>query len=289
MQSHKDSIPLLEDFAFEIFNIDVPKQLDNNNPMLHFHDCLELNYVVDGSGVNVIEDKRLDMLPGDLFVINNIERHIAIPNPNLILKVIIFDPLLVWNKDDTDYSYLKPFFNRNILFSNKINANTTLTIELVEIINKMEREWNEKLEGYKIIIKALLMELLALLYRHFKLESALGNDVKTFHKSYYRLKPALDFINKNFTNELTLQKLSEVCLMNRTYFSTFFKKVMQVNVWDYIENLRISHARLLLKTTNLSVTDICFDCGFKSVSHFSRVFKAHCKVSPIEYRNTSPK
>lgn len=106
----------------------------------------------------------------------------------------------------------------------------------------MEREYTNRQEGYKIIIKALLMELLALLYRHFKLESALGEDVKSFHKSYDRLRPVIDFINKNYTEELTLKSLSEVSLMNRTYFSTFFKKVMQITIWDYIENLRISRA-----------------------------------------------
>jgi AraC-like DNA-binding protein len=279
----KDIILLPKEFAFDFFETEGSRLTDK--PMLHFHDCLELNYIEEGNGINYIENNRYTLVPNDFYVINNLEHHMAVSAGFLKMKVIVFDPKLIWNNNPFDYEYLKPFYSRNILFSNRIASEDPLAPEILYLFKKIEREWLNRLEGYKMVIKGLLTELLAIFYRYFKTNNSFGEDTLSFHKSYDRLRDVLDYINNEPESDFTLDKLSGIALMNKTYFASYFKKVMNVTVFEFIENVRISYACMLLRTTGSNITDIAFQCGFNSVTHFNRIFKKHLLVAPVHFRN----
>lgn len=283
MNYRKDLAALSKEFPFDFINnvtgVRDPKHI------LHFHDCLEINYVTEGYGVNFIEDQEFDMKPGDLYIINNLEHHMAFSDDQTLrMKIILFNPLLIWQSNSFDYEYLTPFFKRSIKFSNCISRENPLSKELAVIIMEIEYEWLYKKEGFRLITKALLMKLLGLLYRHFKLNGEIGCDVKSFHKSYDRIRNVLEYINDNYNKELSLDELAKIAMMNRTYFCSYFKQVMQMTVSDYIQTLRINHVCNYLRTTNREIIEICSDCGFKSLSNFNKLFKQYIKITPSEYR-----
>jgi AraC-like DNA-binding protein len=281
LSSRKDVIPLSEEFPFNMFE---SSGVLDSSPILHFHDCLEINFVLEGTGINQIEGKQYHMTAGDFYIINNLEHHMSISEGNLKMLVIVFDPVFVWENNPRDYDYLQPFFNRNIYFSNRIEANNEYYEELSDIIKKLSKEWEKKQEGYRLVVKAMLMYLLAILYRHFKLKEEIGEDVRRFRKSYDRIRGVVEYINGNFTREISLDELARVALMNRTYLSSYFKEIMNMNISEYIEVLRINHACRLLKTTQKTITEVSFDCGFNSVSYFNRIFKKDMHISPNEFR-----
>jgi AraC-like DNA-binding protein len=133
----------------------------------------------------------------------------------------------------------------------------------------------------------MLMNLLAILYRHFKLKDEIGEDARKFRKSYDRIRGVVEYINGNFTREISLDELARVALMNRTYLSSYFKDIMNMNISEYIEVLRTNYACRMLKTTQKTITEISFDSGFNSVSYFNRIFKRFMNVSPNEFRKIS--
>jgi len=281
MHNNKRLIPLPKDFAFDIFQTAGESQ---NNAVLGFHDCLEIDFVEAGGGFTVIEGKEFILKPGEFYIINNLERHVTVGDGSLKMLVILFDPVFIWQGNTFDYEYLRPFFDRNILFSNCVGSEDPLAPNLFEIIREIKQEWDGRQEGFRLVVKALLMKLLALLYRHFKLGGEISDDVKSFRKSYNRIRDVIYYINQNFNRDLTLDELAKVALMNKTYFSEFFKSVVQMNVSDYILNCRISSACSLLKTTDRDIIDISSDCGFKSISSFYKSFKKLSGVSPNQYR-----
>ena len=77
----------------------------------HYHDCLELNIVEEGSGYYIINGKKYDISKGDIFVINNKEPHMAVHNQDFRLGVIVFDMNLLWTNKGIRSS-LTPFFSR---------------------------------------------------------------------------------------------------------------------------------------------------------------------------------
>ncbi len=89
----------------------------------------------------------------------------AVNQGGLLLKVIVFDPDLVWTGNRTDYLYLQAFFERSRLDSPFLKAGLPITQELTPILFDIDREWKEQKPGYQLLIKAHLLKLLANCFR----------------------------------------------------------------------------------------------------------------------------
>lgn len=95
---------------------------------------------------------------------------------------------------------------------------------------------------------------------------------------------ALRYIENHFAEDLSLQQVADSVSMNANYFSTLFKKEMNLNFVDYLLQYRVERARELFLNSNLKSYEIGERVGFVNTSHFSRVFKKVLGVSPREYR-----
>jgi AraC-like DNA-binding protein len=169
-------------------------------------------------------------------------------------------------------------------FSNRITITDTCSQEIRNIITKLDAEWTQRAEGYQLVIKALLMYLLALLYRHYTSKDELGADIKAFHSSYDKVRSVVEYIHEHFTEEVELDHLAKMASMNKSYFSSYFKTVMNKTVTSYVEGLRLQEACLLMATTSKTLTEIALDSGFNSISYFNRAFSKHYGIPPNRYR-----
>lgn len=204
----------------------------------------------------------------------------AVSDGSLDMLVIVFDPAFIWQGNPADYEYLRPFFSRRVAFSNRVSLGPEPYREMRGLVERIEKEWREREEGYRLVVKAMLMYLLALLYRHCKSSGETDAGFLRFRRRYERIKPAVDCIARNYAEGLSLDRLARTVQMSRTYFSSYFKEIMGVSVSQYIEQLRVARACRLLKTTQKSVTEIALEIGFGSISHFNHVFKNHIGMSP---------
>jgi AraC-like DNA-binding protein len=92
-------------------------------------------------------------------------------------------------------------------------------------------------------------------------------------------------IQQNFKNpELTVSDIQKETGIHERKISVILKKHTQLTFKQYVNQLRIEHAKKLLVETTLSVSDIAYECGYNNVSHFNRVFKSEEACSPQEYR-----
>jgi AraC-like DNA-binding protein/ligand-binding sensor protein len=96
---------------------------------------------------------------------------------------------------------------------------------------------------------------------------------------------ARDYIAKNQGNALSLGEVARSVNTSRFYFCKMFKKATGLNFTDYVSRLRIEKAKNLLLNPNLRVSEIAFEVGFQSLTHFNRLFKTIVGKSPTEYRS----
>ncbi len=96
---------------------------------------------------------------------------------------------------------------------------------------------------------------------------------------------ALQFINKNFKEKISLKDIEANLHVNASYFSTLFKQEMGVTFTDYLNSLKVDHACKLLAETNLSIIDISLSTGFEDQSYFTKVFKKAKGMTPKMYRS----
>ncbi|WP_182914339.1 AraC family transcriptional regulator [Paenibacillus sp. 1011MAR3C5] len=92
------------------------------------------------------------------------------------------------------------------------------------------------------------------------------------------------YIELNYMRNLYLDQLAEVTGTSSKYFSSYFKKTFGVNYVEYLNKVRLSHARELLKHSNYSVSEIGERTGYLNSSTFTTTFKKYYGISPSEYR-----
>lgn len=96
------------------------------------------------------------------------------------------------------------------------------------------------------------------------------------------------FIQENQSQDLTLGQVSKAVNTSSFYFCKMFKRATGLHFTQYLARVRIEKAKNLLLNPNLRISEIAFEVGFQSLTHFNRVFKRLVGQSPTEYRNQLP-
>ncbi|MGD1821730.1 MAG: AraC family transcriptional regulator [Pleomorphochaeta sp.] len=278
--SKKEDFLLDTNFPFKIFNSNKDKKTYD---YLHYHDCLEINYVIDGSGVNFIDNTTYLMNKGDLYIINNLSHHMAISNGFLDMKIITFNPDFIFSNDIRDLEYLKPFYQNSIRDNNQIKLDGIYKEIALNLIKEIETEYNNKTAGYQLFIRSELMELLAIIYRCNKVNECSGILTKEQFE-FEKIRDSIEYINNNYKQDIILEELASISNMSKNYYCTFFKKVMNMTTIQYIDLIRINKACLLLRTTSKSILEIAGECGYNSLSSFNSAFKKNTLTNPRNYR-----
>jgi two-component system response regulator YesN len=99
-----------------------------------------------------------------------------------------------------------------------------------------------------------------------------------------RLKPVMDYIQKNYKNKITLDNIAKVAHISVSRLCHLFKEQLNSTVFDYLTNLRINRAKHLLLATDRTCIEICFDSGFTNLSYFNRTFKQRVDMTPTQFR-----
>ena len=105
--------------------------------------------------------------------------------------------------------------------------------------------------------------------------------------SSHGLAAAIEHIHDNLDRHLTAEELAEKACMSRSTFYRYFRREFGVPPLEYVNRQRMERAQRLLRTADETVTDVSYDLGFRSVSHFITTFKKYVGVTPKAYQETS--
>jgi AraC-like DNA-binding protein len=103
--------------------------------------------------------------------------------------------------------------------------------------------------------------------------------------SFY-IKKALDYINKNYHEGISLDNISKYLDINKCYFCSLFKNETDKTFSQYLNELRIEKSKDLLSKKNLSLLDIALTVGFNNQNYFNMIFKKLTNMTPLEFRNS---
>ena len=96
------------------------------------------------------------------------------------------------------------------------------------------------------------------------------------------ISPALEYIEKNYMQQFSIEYLADLCHWSPTHFRRVFHDIMGTSPLDYVNNTRILKSCILLRSTEHSILDISEMVGFHSVSSFNRYFIKLMQMSPRE-------
>ncbi len=100
-----------------------------------------------------------------------------------------------------------------------------------------------------------------------------------------RLEPALGFMQKHFSDDITLEDVARATHLSVSRLSHLFKEQFGNTVIGHLNSLRVNRAKYLLLATEQACTQICFSVGFRNLSYFNRVFKQQVQMTPSQFRS----
>ena len=128
---------------------------------------------------------------------------------------------------------------------------------------------------YREEVKALILRILAIVYRSYNLSSEMCGKVNN-----KMISQAIEYLNTHFSEPVTVEELSEYVGFSKYYFCRTFKQVTGKTVVDYINHLRCLNAKRLILSGQYNVSESARLSGFNNLSYFSRTYIKHMGVSP---------
>lgn len=140
----------------------------------------------------------------------------------------------------------------------------------------------EFVPGYEKVIS--LLNILREISLSEEYEFVSGKVITHTEKDQMIINRIFEYSMNNFKHKITLDEVAALTNKSVSAFCHYFKKVTKVSYIHFLTQLRISHACELLKTSNLTITEICYESGFNNWANFSNHFRKYCNTSPSEYK-----
>lgn len=252
---------------------------EDNNFLAHWHIDVEMVYVCEGSIRISANDESRILHEGDMAIFSSTDiHHYDSTDMHSKIIVVVFHPELIGKPAGWPEScLLNPVF-----FEGKFldNLDQEIRESITTMFYKIVTEYQGQRPFYQEILRGMLLELCAHACRHFFYTDASTVGRRIRLPDIDKVKKAIEYINNNYTGDLSLDKISEAVQLSPSYFSRLFKKYSGTNFNVYLGRKRSDAAETLIRTTQISITDIAYECGFGSIRTFNRVFRAIKGYSP---------
>lgn len=251
----------------------------------HVHDCFEIGYCHEGSGVFMVEDKLLPCKGGDAVVINNKELHLLVASPGLKCRwsFLNLEPAgLLAGYIPSEEACLDSTLLSGPDFCNIMDGEKDSDICL--IIREIIAELSGRKDGYKSVVRALVWSLMAKLHRKIPELKAEEENSQKKRNSLQRIQPALQYIAEHYQEDINIEKLAKLSYSSVSNFRKIFHAGIGCSPMDYLINFRMEVARTLLKESEYSILKVALNSGFPSLSNFNRQFLKQNGISPRKWR-----
>ncbi|MBQ3124322.1 MAG: helix-turn-helix transcriptional regulator [Clostridia bacterium] len=180
--------------------------------------------------------------------------------------------------------YIHFILNSGVLYDTLMNMQSFVKTDRFdkykEMFERMHRYFETAVEADEIILQSLVMELI---YTLSKDSQRLKKREQIKTNNYEVIERAIKYIKGNLTSDLSLNTVSLYAGMSPIHFHNCFKTATARTLHQYVEEQRIKKAANMLITTDATLTEVAYECGFSSQSYFSYAFKRKMSVTPREY------
>lgn len=254
---------------------------------LHWHKYIEIVALPEDANISQppalrINQTTYQLNPGDILLIWPGEVHEIVENADSQLIGLQFS-FTIFNElpDFTPFLNLfRTFHHIRQLSTPELAQNMLVHIQHMFSVQKNQQTFSG-------------VETLICLYEMFMdfgnyIKNTIPKDIQQYSsetgKTVAKINNACSYIIDNCEHDLTLEAAADYIGFSACYFSRIFKKITNYNFVEYLTLQRIKRAQLLLSDFDMSITEISYQSGFKSISTFNRAFKQYRGCSPSEYR-----
>ncbi len=240
----------------------------------HYHGDLEFFLMLEGSTTLVVEGDVIKTRPGYLYFINPNEvhaMHVAAAPSRYDCMVVPRQLLTLPAENAAMTELLTPLYEGRLRLPRQSRDSL-----LIEQFYRIADAYEQKSAAATV---AHLLLFLDLCQQQKLLQAGMPVPATPVCR-------AIDFMQANFGQKLTLDAIASSAGMNAKYFCSYFKKHTHTTPITYLNALRIRHAKYLLHEGHMSVLEVALTCGFDNISFFIRQFKATTGKTPGQFRKS---
>lgn len=264
---------------FKLFHLsDIPKQEFE----FHYHDFDKIIIFLKGKVDYLIEGRSYPLMPYDIVLVSQGDIHRpeidqSVPYERII---VYLSPGFLTSYQSEDYDLGECFRHARESHANVLRVRSLEKSSLLSTIRNLERACAD--DGYagNLYRQVLFLEFMIQLNR-----ASLAHRLDypaTLH-SNQKVLSIMDYIGAHLSADLTIDSLSETFYISKYHMMRQFKQETGCTISHYINSKRLLLARELL-AGDTPITQICYDCGFKNYSTFSRAYKTFYGESPKNQR-----
>lgn len=176
--------------------------------------------------------------------------------------------------------YIQPYTGNAAIHYCILKDDTDWQSIILKKLLAIYQKYDNATIGFELQIFILLLEIWQILIECY-LMSFPHNECNNNNS---RLKKVIDYINNHYMEKIELTDIANEINLSTNACCREFKKYMKCTIFEYITNYRLVKSTKLLLTTNDSITNIAYQCGFGSASYFIEKFKKKTGISPFVYR-----
>ncbi len=240
---------------------------------MHSHEFYEVNIVFSGSGCHYIEDKKLAVRAGDVFVIPSEVHHGYISGNKLDVYhfLVKCDFLEKYRSELVGTKGYKMLFDIEPYLRQATGENYFLHFnndELFHVKNEIQKiQAAQESDSYvytNVLTLAFFCGLCVRMYENIASNKSNDNDTD--------IVKVMDYIHSNFADKITVEKMAEVVNMSKSTLNRHFKRAVGITPMEYVINCRTKRAKELMSEKAYTKAEIAQICGFYDSSHMDKYF-----------------
>ena len=255
---------------------------------LHFHSEYEIVYILKSYGKRFVGNSIKSYIAEDLVLIGSLVPHMYKSHLDFYFEQPPSRVHAITLQFSQDFFYHSignyPEFHK----IKKMLAQSQYGISFP--IDPWSNLIREKIKtALKLTGVELLVECINILHRMSNAENKyfLNHESQENHIGKLSHDPRIikvsSYLQKHYTEEISLEEIADRAGMNKSAFCRFFKEKTSKSCFEYINELRVSYACKLLREGSMTITQICFEVGFNNISNFNRQFRKITQFTPTEY------
>lgn len=253
----------------------------------HSHPEFELVYILESHGKRIVGNSVESFEPGDMVLLGDDIPHVWL-NDEIFYKGInslkAKSIVVYFSKELFGTSFYElPEAQEVKKFLSQAIRGVCITGQTNLLISKKLKKLLQK-KGFEVIMG--LLEILFLLSK--------SKDLRFINEDSYvsviegnkndRLAAVFQYVKSNYKEEISLDEISKIANLTPTSFCRMFKAKTKKPFVEYLNEIRVANACKYLIETDLGISEIAYECGYKTASNFNKLFKKLTGTTPKEYR-----
>ncbi|XID92626.1 helix-turn-helix domain-containing protein [Paenibacillaceae bacterium WGS1546] len=250
----------------------------------HYHEEVEFLLVLQGEIAAYCREDQLVLGAGDVALFGSSDPHTTMQtkeggSSQIVLQI---DLRKYWDASTLNSmqhfsEVIRPLSSLNYIYK----ENREVRERTAGLIREIYREMNDCRLGYELAVSSGIKNILLLLLRHDSRRMLAYND----NRLLGRLQPAVDYVEANLNDKLSVAEISARLNMSYTHFIKTFKKAVGMSFTDFVVYKRIKKAEQQLLTSDVSVAEVAESVGISNLGHFYDMFRRMNGCSPKQFRD----